>query len=530
MYTAAPTASVDVKALADPRYQRALFARGYLISRRAFDLDDGFPFFGNWSRTRIGAWVLHAHCQTSVHLHSAGELNLVLIGHAYNPSSRVMDESLLLAEAASRLATSADAFHACIAEWTGRFVLLAIRGAELMAVQDCAGMRALFYGEEGGIPYLCSHAQLLADLLGLEMAPWIRKLVNAREYKVGIRFLPGNVSPFPGVRRLGPNTVLAWREAGFSVQRFYPLNRFACAVNDEEQSELVKRIAEILRASLEITAAKWKSPAVSLTGGTDSQATLAASVTSRDRMRYFTFASSVEEARDLDAASKLAKRLGLDHHACLIPDSGDDLEGYEELSAIVRHNAAYVRENAPNDLRKLTYFTLNPICEVDVKSWVSEIGRSNFSKRLGMERLPKPLSPRQMTILYKRIFFDRTLLRQVDAAFASWMEEVGFGNIPGLDDADMVYWEHRFPGWGALALNEFDMCWETTLPFNNRRLIEMFLAFPRTRRISDYAHREVVKLLDPELSACDVHIVNFSKQRGRVALERLFFEINSRLP
>src|SRR5690554_5564587 len=103
-----------------------------------------------------------------------------------------------------------------------------------------------------------------------------------------------------------------------------------------------------------------------------------------------------------------------------------------------------------------------------------------------MERLPSPLSARHMSILYKRIFFDRKLLKQVDKAFSDWMAAVGFGGVPGVDDADMVYWEHRFPAWGGLCLSEFDMCWDTTVPFNNRRLVEMMLAFPREKRIIDH--------------------------------------------
>jgi len=226
----------------------------------------------------------------------------------------------------------------------------------------------------------------------------------------------------------------------------------------------------------------------------------------------------------------LASHLGLNHSAYQIPENAESIQDYAELAAIVRHNAAYVRANAANDLRKLAFFAQNPVCEVDVKSWVSEIARSNFSKRLGMECLPSPLSPRHMSILYKRIFFDRKLLKRVDKAFFDWMGDVGFGGVPGVDDADMVYWEHRFPAWGRLCLSEFDMCWDTTVPFNNRRLIEMMLAFPRDMRIEDSVHREVVKYLDPQLSNRNVHVVNYSKQRLRVAVERLFFEVNSRLP
>lgn len=525
-----PVKTIDVKKLTSELHQRALFARGYLLTNRELVTGGEFPFFGNWTRTRVGSWNLYTHSFTRHYCYTVNGIHIVLIGHAYNPFTRVMNEGTLLEGATAALERSEQDFYSTLSEWTGRFVVIVVRDKELLAVQDCAGMRTLFYGHIQGSSYLSSHAQLLSDLCGLEMTPWICDLVESREYRVGIRFLPGDVSPFSEVKRLGPNTAMKFRDETFSVERFYPLAPLVKADSEDEEAARIVKIAELLRTSLEIISEKWSSPAVSLTGGTDSQTTLAATVTSRSRMKFFTFASSREEAHDLEAAKGFASYLGLDHGTYMIPETEESIQGYEELAAVVRHNAAYVRANADNDLRKMAFFAQNPACEVDVKSWVSEIARSNFSKRLGMERLPSPLSPRQMTILYKRIFFDRKLIKRVDRAFAIWMADVGFGGIPGVDDADMVYWEHRFPAWGGLCLSEFDMCWETTVPFNNRRLIEMMLAFPRHKRIGDYAHREVVKQLDPELAGRNVHVVNYSKKKLRVAIERVFFEVNSRLP
>lgn len=530
MSNSAPAATIDVRQLTDKTYQRALFARGYLLTTGDLEAGEEFPFYGNWARAQIGPWWLLTHRETTHYCHSVNGLHILLIGHAYNPFTGVMEESSLLVDAATALEQSEQDFHRVVSEWTGRFVVVVLREDELLAVQDCAGMRTLFYGHVQGEFYLSSHAQLLADVCNLEMTPWIRELVESWEFKIGIRFLPGDLSPFSEVRRFGPNTTLRCRSTGFSVDRFYPSRPLVEGGTEEEQAARIARIAELLKASLEITSEKWARPAVSLTGGTDSQTTLAAAVSCRSRLKFFTFASSQEEAHDLEAARELARHLSLDHSSYRIPEDDESIPGYQEFAAIVRHNAAYVRANAANDLRKLAYFAQNPACEVDVKSWVSEIARSNFSKRLGMERLPSPLTPRQMSILYKRIFFDRGMLRRIDHAFADWMGRVRFGGIPGVDDADMVYWEHRFPAWGGAVLSEFDMCWETTVPFNNRRLIEMMLGFPRKKRIGDWAHREVVKHLDPELANRDVHVVNYSKQGFRVTVERLFFAVNSRLP
>jgi hypothetical protein len=512
------------------RYRRLLFARGYLITRQELLDSAGAPFFGHWRRQSVGSWYLHTHAETSVATHVAEDGNvLFLVGHAYDPFNGTESESELLARAAGACAASESAMLCEVGNWTGRFVLGVISGKVLKLVQDCAGLRTAYYGEFSGTPWVASHAQLIADLCGLVMDPCVSALVNSSAYAIGIRFLPGNISPFSGVKRLGPNTVLDYRE-GFSVRRFYPHPAAITIRPERELPGVVESIATVLDTSLSLIARKWRNPAISMTGGTDSQTTLAATRSSRDAFRYFSFNSSQAEWRDVDAAGRLCGSLGLRHERHDIPEAAA-LPDFDAVVAVLRHNSAYVRRNAGNDLRKLAYFAQTRPYDVDVKSWVSEVGRAFFCARLGVDKLPDRLTARHLSNLYKRIFFDRRLLGFVDDAFDKWMQEIDFDADSGaLDKSDMVYWEHRVPAWGALGLNEFDMCWETTVPYNNRRLLEMFLSFPRHLRARDHAHKEVVRLFDPALANLGVHVENDGKQRRRIMLERVFFEVNSRLP
>src|SRR5690554_1075453 len=267
MASPTPVKEVDVRNLTDKMHQRALFARGYLLTSHELDAGGEFPFFGNWTRTKVGAWNLYTHCFTKHYCLNANGAHIVLIGHAYNPFSRIVDESSLLEDAAAALEKSEKAFYSVVSEWSGRFVVIVLRDKEMLAVQDCAGMRTLFYGYIHGVPYLASHAQLLSDVCDLETTPWISDLVESREYKVGIRFLPGDVSPFSEVKRLGPNTSLKYCEPTFKVERFYPSASLPYGNNEDDQAARVTKIAELLRASLEIISEKWNSPAISLTGG-----------------------------------------------------------------------------------------------------------------------------------------------------------------------------------------------------------------------------------------------------------------------
>ena len=514
----------------NPPSRDNLFARGFLISTKGFRGSEQHPLLDKWHLHEEGGFFFLLHEWTRFYRFAFGPTTHVLIGHAYDPFEGSSDEASLLEASARALSVSRDRFFDVVSRWTGRFVTGVISGNEIELVQDCAGMRSLFYGQVADHAYISSHAQLIGDVCKLSMDPFVKRLIASPAYRIGIRFLPGDLSPFTSVRRLGPNTSLTF-DGTFRLSRFYPRGPLQMLSSESEKRTMAAEIGETLRRSMELVAQKWDNPGISLTGGTDSRTTLAASRGLHDRFRYFTFCSNKEEGVDYLAAQKISRKLGLRHDLHMIPGSPEDIPGYASHREVVHHNSGYVRQNAENDLRKLAYFANSTPYDVDVKSWASEIGRSNFCKRLAMKALPEPLSPRQMSILYKRIFFDRRLLREVDQAFADYMEKTNFGDaFFNIDSADMVYWEHRFPGWGALCLNEFDMCWETTVIFNNRRLLEMFLAFPREDRIADRPHRLVVEYLQPELNNPDLHVVNFSKQRARVIVERLFFEVNSRLP
>lgn len=514
----------------DPVFRPLLFSRGFLLTNRELVDVDGFPLYGIWTQKRVGAYLLYLHSASAFHRVDSDDRVHILIGHAYDPFSSTHDESSLLETAAAALARSRNAYFEALNDWTGRFATGWVQGADFEILQDCAGMRSVFYGKVGDGVYVSSHAQLIGDVCGLVADSMIQRLISSPAYRIGVRFLPGSLSPFKELKRLGPNTSLRY-DGAFRLQRFYPSAPIEMIESERRYHETVETIGDTLTRSMELTLKKWSRPAVSLTGGTDSRVTLAAVRGSYQRFRYFTFSSNREEANDARAAGEITGHLDIPHDLHPIPKTSSDIANYEAYSAIVLHNAGYVRANAPNDLRKMAYFAETAPYDVDVKSWVSEIGRSNFCKRLGVKRLPERLTPRHLSILYKRIFFDRHLLKWVDEAFTEYMEETGFGRaFFNIDDADMVYWEHRFPGWGALCLNEFDMCWETTMIFNNRRIVEKLLSFPREDRIQDNAHKAIVRYLNPKLAELDLHVVNFSKRRGRVALERMFFEVNSRLP
>lgn len=502
-----------------------LFKRGYAVL--SFALSEAellrAPFFGFWRLVgQVGSSFVYA--QESCHaacIEAQDGTSLFLLGHAYNPLRMVADEDEVLRQLAAVWAEAgqSEAFFAALSELTGVFVLFVLPpegGA--FAVQDCAGLMPVAYVEHERGRAFASHPQLLADVLGLQPDAFVANFLQARFNKIGIANLPGIKTLYQGVRMLTPNTWLDLQT--LAVQRFYPLR--ALPQGDAD----IEKIERILQNSVKLAVQKWRC-AVSMTGGVDSRLTLAAAKSVRQDLRFFSFSSNPNEMKDVLAAKEICQALGLQHEHYDVPQQieGDE---FEELAAIMHHNLSYSRFKYGPDVNKRYTLWKKVDFECEIKSHVNEISRAFYYKKLGVKRLRQPLSSRNMSNLSKRNFFDRRLLRQMDAAFAEFAEVASFGAFPtGYDESDMFYWEHRMPQWAAQTKQSFDVSHETTIIYNNRVLLEEMLRFDFEARLNDGPHKALAVRMDDALAQVGAENANAMKSWRRIWLEKAFYFVNN---
>ena len=206
-----------------PQYRECLFSRGYLITKdENISLSD-YPFYSLWNSEKVCGFDVIVHKDQDYTVYSEKEEKLVLIGHAYNPFNGVYDEKELLKQAAEAYEKSRDEFFECINDWTGIFVVFVFDGDRVIGVQDCSGIKALYYGNIEGKVCFTSHPQLVADIYSLKMDPFVKKLVTNRFYNIGNRYLPGDLSPFSELKRIGANVYLEYFADNFEIKRFYPV-------------------------------------------------------------------------------------------------------------------------------------------------------------------------------------------------------------------------------------------------------------------------------------------------------------------
>ena len=117
-----------------------------------------------------------------------------------------------------------------------------------------------------------------------------------------------------------------------------------------------------------------------MTGGMDSKTTLACANGLYDQFRYYSYISMYGDKPDADAAAKIADAIGVEHKTYVISENNEDFADLPIIRSILEHNLGDIGSVNDNDVRKRLYFLNTGAVSLEVKSWVSEIGRANEGK------------------------------------------------------------------------------------------------------------------------------------------------------
>lgn len=513
-----------------PQLRDKLFARGFLFTNETVD-SEAYPFYGLWEKVNIcGATLLVSH-QQSLYIHRNSEYTMILVGHAYNPFTMESSENTIIKELCSLFGEQREKFMERFNQLTGVFALMVMHKEIVEIYGDCAGMQAIYYGYVSGKLYISSHMQLIGDLCDLRPTDYVLDLIQYRFFKFYGAYLPANISKYNEIKRVTPNTKVCCRENEAKIERFYPTAAITIVDGDDEYSRRISEICDILHKNMTLIAQKWRKPAISMTGGMDSKATVAASNGLNSSFLYFSYDSMRGERVDADAAHKIAEALNVEHRIDVILDNDSLFCDLGSVKAILEHNNGYIGKNNPNDIRKRIYYAQEKRFDIEVKSWVSEIGRANYYKKFGRKKMPYRLSPRQMSCLYKLFINKRSLLKRTDNIFHSYIQETSSYEIFNFDASDMFLWEVRYGSWGGHVItDEHRFSFDITIPYNNRKLMELFLTLPLEKRISDQVHRDIVYYLDNRISETGIEITNYNETKKRMILEKMYFFFNTHAP
>lgn len=512
-----------------PEYQDALFKRGYLITTyNQIDLND-YPFYNKWKIYKVHSkFNIYVSLEEDFYKYTENQINLIMIGHAYNPFNMKYNEEELLKDACEAYKDSQKKFFDIVNELTGIYVIIIFDKEEIMCVQDCGGMKSCYFGIVNNNIYITSHTQLVADICNLEMDKFVRKLVKTKCYNIGNRYLPGNITSYKELKRLGCNTYLKYLNNEFSINRFYPIKPHKEIKNKKEYDDTIKKISQIMHNNCILATKKWKNPAISLSGGMDSKTTLAVANGLYEKFKIYSFHCKESEVVDSKAAHKICEKIGLEHTIYPIPSKNEEIKNFKILKSIINHNMAYMRNIADHEIRKEIFlYQKNIKIDIELKSWVSEIGRAYLERRYGI-KFPENLNERIFNIFQTRYFLHPVLMKKADKIWANFMKEVGLiSKIYNYEHSDLYYWEVRMASWGANATQALEIGNKTTMPFNNRKLIEMFLSFDHETRKKDEVHKSVIEISNEAIYNMNLTIKNPYHNPYRIMLDKTYYKIRT---
>ena len=512
-------------------WNNSLYTFGYCLTKDPRRVAGQIPELRLWTLETLGAYSLFVHPAQKYYSFAADGAFWLLVGHAYNPFTMERDETEILRHL-SGLAFGSEEYRDYFDQLTGVFFCAVLRPDSVTATCDCAGMLGANYALIDGQPCFSAYSQMIADIYGLKEDPYVTKLKKSRLFHWYGWYLPGDLTPYAEVKRIVPNTEVTVGKT-CKVFRFYPRKKYQ-EFSAAEYEKRVQEIGTILHNNLKLTAEKWERPAISLTGGTDSKTTLACAADLQDRFRYFSYVSLPREQTDAFAARDICKALGLQHTIYQVDLNPDSYPDYSEVSKLLERHYSYLGKANQNDICKRISLKQQIDFDVEVKSWVSEVGRASRYEKYRKTSFPAKIRPRMLTSMYKIFAFDRGNVLRTDKKNREYLEKTGLAEAitrTGYPWTEFFVWEIVFGGWGGLALTgEHMLTNEITVPYNNRVLLDLMLRMPLEKRMHDHLHKDIMNCMDPRIEALGIHVVNGNETKKRALAERLYFDINNLLP
>ena len=508
-----------------------LFEKGFLITDEEQLNTVCYPFYSNWKCEKKYNFYFMVHKNTQMYFCEREGFTLFLIGHAYNPYSMDYQEEVIL-EKLSLVFGDKERYYNLLDELTGIFIIGAVSSEGIDFTLDASAQQCGCYGTVNGKHYISSHMRLIGDICGLNESDYVKKLINYKwyHYMMG-NYLPGDITCFDELKRIVCNTHVILRGQEYSVERFYPSRAIKMCETEEEYDEVISDASEIMSNSLKLIPYKWKRAAISLTGGIDSNTTFAAANGVYDKYTTFSYISMHRESVDAEKAREISERFHVPHYEYLIPETNDKIPNFDLYRKVLEWNDGGIGRYRDNELRKKITLIGEDVCDVEVKSWISETIRAYAYKYFGRQKFNFPLTPRNYTSLYKIFVANRKLCRETDKHFESYIRDTQLReHLFNYDESDFFVWEMMHGEKCGLDIGVMRSCFDITIPYNNRKLLDTLLRVPLEKRINDQLHLDMKKKLNRELYDMNIRVVNLNETDRRKKILNAYYKLNSILP
>ncbi|MFO7669620.1 MAG: hypothetical protein R6W31_08190 [Bacteroidales bacterium] len=453
-------------------FERLKYRNQYLLTPSSVEC----PFLHY--RFNVGSkYVLYAHIDLVVNSVEQENVKLILLGDLFDYISPVKNNEDILKDL---IDYEFDSLIDAIGRYSGRYVIIYMKGEELKLFHDPTATRKIFYCNSQGEVWMASQPHLLAKILGLgkTMDPELLNFYESKEFILLRNANIGNITLYDEIRQLMPNHFLEVH--GMKVIRFWPKIK----IERRSLKEVTTQSAKLIEGFMESITNRYE-VMLPVTAGKDSRMLLAASKRFKEKVYYYINKSGdlTENSADISVPRRLLTDLNLDFH---IQEPSSEVD--DEFKKIYFYNNEYESEEF---LSIIYNYFIKFGNKVNLPGNMASAGLEFYkSKRIKTsgKRLAKLNYVERY--LFAINYYEHWIAQRLDLI-----------QTLKIDMIDLFYWEERLANWGTQLQSAKDIAQEDINPFNSRELIVLFLSVdPEYIAIPFFKlQKGIIKLLWPDL-------------------------------
>ncbi len=433
---------------------RLLFRRQFLLSSSEFIPTE------YWRSIAVGdEWFLSIHSDLPSYEFKNDRIHAILLGIAIDVNHPDLQEEEILSGLCGDnkvLQELPESTHFL----GGRWACIVFHKKESIIFHDACGFRSVYYHAKTRT--IGSSPQIIKEQVHLKEVddPEIHRFYHQKSFrrKEGAWLGPG--TKYEDCLRLMPNHFLKFQE--MKAVRFYPHNDILSTGSYED---ILLESTRIMKNSF--AAFTKKMPLLQpVTSGWDTRVLLAASKNCKQSIDFFidTFNKLNDTHEDVVIASSLSDQFDL---GMVIRKPKENQFPTWFIDLLSRNNTHFF---APKNRWIIFNHLISGEERILVSGNVGEMGRSHFNKQ-GVYAEPNRLSASQLAEVYGYKNPPGIFL----ASLEDWKKSLMLLEHKNWSLLDFLYWEQKMGVWGANFRSHQDIAVDEVSPFNNRRLLELFI-------------------------------------------------------
>jgi hypothetical protein len=429
-------------------------------------------------------YILYSHIDLVVTEYIHKNAKLILLGDMFDYENPSKNNSEILKDLFD------DNFENVLsksAKYTGRFVILFVKGNDILIFNDVSAARKAYYCNIGNDLWIASQPHLLAKILNLKGTTQVSKLsyYQSEDFTRSFGTNIGNTTFYDEVFQLLCNHYLNVNDR--KINRYWPVEP-----NEINSLEFAKeKIAAMIQGIMEAIISRYE-VMLPLTAGKDSRTLLSAIQNFRNKVYFYINWESEFKANnpDLLVPKRLLSKLKLDFHVIdpYIPIDKDFERIYFENNPL-----------ASKTFLPLIYnYYVNFGNKVNLPGNTASAGLEYYSYfRNKHTTLEDILNLGQL----KKYDF-------VNEYYTKWFSECEpLCSQNNINIISLFYWENRLTNSLLQVQLDKDIAQEEINPFNSRKLVSLFLSVKNKYLLPpDYIlHTSIMRLLWPDVLKISVN-------------------------